>query len=231
MLSPVLTNGQPGNNDDGISFEIYIDGIYGADQRLVSGDYYYEPSYNNDDIDGHPFLIDGEWKDGTVVIEGVEFDNLRLRYDLAIQKVILQYTDISLAKYQIILKNEHIDSFKIDKRRFCTMPNKNVRFCEIMSEGHIDYIIFRSKEKMVSSFSVTKQYEYSASNWQYLRIDGELIPFKRNTLYKLFPALKREIKQFTKKHKLFMNKNDFMDRKLIVDYCNTLPGFQKLSKQ
>jgi hypothetical protein len=230
MLRPAVSKGQAGNNGVGVSIESGFDRIYGADQRLVSGEYYHEPIFNTEKIEGHPFLIDGEWKDGYVIIDGVKFDNLRLRYDLTIQKVILQYNNISLAKYQICLKNEHIDSFMIDNRLFRKMSNKNARFCEVMSEGHIDYIIFRSKVRAVSNMSGSQLFEFNESIWQYLRVDRELISFRRSTIYKLFPLIKREIKQFKREKRLLIGKNYFIDRKKIVDYCNTLPVFQKLSK-
>ena len=92
--------GQSNNNHE--STEIYniYNQVYGVDHRLVSGSFYYGPKRGS--ITGHPFLINNEWKQGSVTSGNLNFKNLWLKFDIETNKLILRYTSNDKKESQLL---------------------------------------------------------------------------------------------------------------------------------
>ncbi len=210
------------------SYEICIelDRNYGADQRLVSGTFYHEAHYGS--INGHPFCINEEWKKGQVIMDGIVFENLLLKYDIVSNELVLNTLNLSNTSLQVSLKTGNISSFKLDNKQFIVFPGSGNEdkplFCELVSSGHVDFLLLRKKEmRMVSSGG--NDFEYKEYYNNYLRIDDQLIKFRgRRSLIKLFPDHRKELRKYISQQALILGTKNTDERALFVDYCNTLLG-------
>src|SRR4030043_535638 len=67
------------------SLIIYTDSVYGRDIRLVNGRIYQPPHLRSA---GHPYFINQEWIEGSVIANGQEFTGIHLQYDIYEDKLI-----------------------------------------------------------------------------------------------------------------------------------------------
>lgn len=213
------------------SYEIRIelDGNYGADQRLVSGTFYHEAPYGS--VNGHPFCISEEWKNGQLIMDGIEFENLLLKYDIVSNELVLNTMNLNNTSLQICLKTGNISSFKMENKQFIVFPgsrneNKPV-FCEQVSRGPVDFLLRRTKEMRIVN-SGGNDFEYKEYYNNYLSIGGELIKFRgRRSLIKLFPDHRKDLRKYISQQALLLGRKNTDDRAMLVDYCNKLLSEQE----
>lgn len=203
----------------------YYDLVYGADQRLISGAYYYGPLRGT--IFGNPYYFDSEWKKGSVFINGVLFENLDLKYDIEKNMLAINFSTIHNSEYQIALNNEKIEYFYIGDRLFKPYPGSNqydkMKFCEVMTEGRISYYVLKTKFLNVSSEAQNNAYQYKIETKQFLIKDSLVFNFKnRRDLFKLVPENKTAIKKFKREKGHFFLQKYISDRSEIVSYSNSL---------
>jgi hypothetical protein len=206
------------------SYEILeeLDKMYGADQRLVKGKLYHAERY----VAGNPFCINEEWQKGQVVMDGIVFENLLLKYDIASNKLVLNTSGQSNTSWQVSLNTGNISSFKLDNKQFIVFPgdgNKNKPiFCEQVCSGPVDFLLLRTKEIRIAS-SGEYDYKYEEKYSNYLYKDGRLMKYGGSrSLFKLFPDYKNELKKYISQQKLVLRRKNTNDRALLVDYCNKL---------
>lgn len=204
-------------------FEL-LDPVFGVDQRLVSGSYYYGPGRGS--ISGNPFFIDENWKRGSVTLGNHTYDTLDLKYDIERNQVVLKFANTHQALLQISLRTENINRFVMNDRLFIPFPDNNeegmIQFCEVLVTGEISYYLLKNKVLMLSRGGLT-DYIYQEYAKQYLEINDRLIPFKtQRTLYNLYPEHKQQMKRYIHSQGLQPGKRKINDRKALVEYCNQL---------
>lgn len=202
----------------------FLDPVFGVDQRLVSGSFYYGPRQGS--ITGNVYFIDEAWKEGSVTIGNLTFNNLNLKYDIERNKIVLKFNDINNAVLQISLNQENIDNFVMNGRLFVPFPGTNqndtVKFCEVIASGEINYLILKTKILMLSNGGQT-DYTYREYIKQLLQINGQLIPFKtRRSFFNLYPEHKQEMRKYIRSQGLCLSRNRINDRGAMVTYCNQL---------
>lgn len=202
----------------------HFDNMYKIDPRLVSGDFYRTPVMSNSI--GHPFFISFEWKKGSVVLDGIHFDSLLLRYDISSNALILNTRNITSSYLQLVLKKNHISSFQMGNHSFRPFPGKlqfnGFYFGEVLAEGEIDLLLLRSK-KLTVTVSGLEDYTYQANQSQYILLNENLTKYRgRRTLYKLFPELKAELRDFIIENRLKYRRLKFDDHINLVNHCNIL---------
>jgi hypothetical protein len=203
----------------------YFDNVYGDDQRLISGHLYKGPATGS--ISGHPYYSDDKWKDGMIETAEGTFPGLKLKYDININRVILEYISTDNAFRQVGLNPGKILSVNIGEKSFIPLPgmeqHADLLLAEVMSNGRVQYLVTRSKALYLSSLTGSADYEYRESVKQYLYYEEELIPFRnKRTLYKLFPDKKKLLRKYSNKYYLNTSGRRTSDRKMLVDYLNTL---------
>lgn len=201
-----------------------LDQLFGLDQRLCSGVSY--PGKLIGSVSGHPYWINSDWKDGSVVIEGELFDNLLLLYDVASNKLVLNTVNLNSQAINLCLNKHLISEFTLNDRRFIKFPGEdrddNNYFCEVRADGKVSYLQIIDKVLAVATGGSTdfKYKEYFAN---YLLVDDQLIRFKsRRTLYNLFPEHKQKLKKFISQNSLAPSPKNIEDRARLVNYCNSL---------
>ncbi|MEA1878522.1 MAG: hypothetical protein U9N86_16905 [Bacteroidota bacterium] len=202
----------------------HFDQLYKVDARLVSGDFYQTPFMNN--LAGHPFFFDPAWKSGSVVLDGIQFDNLQIRYDINSNQLILNTVGITGSYIQLILKKNQISSFNIGNHAFRpypgTMPLTGVQFCEILASGKVDFLLVKTKRLKVAADG-SSDYVYQSSQMKTLQMNDELIRYRgRRTLYKLFPELKAQLRNFIKNEHLKYRRISLEGHVKLISFCNSL---------
>ena len=202
----------------------FLDPVYGVDQRLISGSFYYGPLRGS--ISGSAFFIDESWKKGSVTIGKLSYHDLDLKYDIEKNKIVMKFTNIKGSVAQISLNKENINNFVMNDRLFVPYPGTSkfdtAKFCEVIASGEINYLILKTKTLTLSKGGNT-DYAYKEYTRQFLQINNQLIPFKtRSVIYNLYPEHKQELKRYLRSQGLDPMKNRIRDREAMVKYCNQL---------
>jgi hypothetical protein len=224
MLSLTWSQAKPQPFKDTVNTvtqEKYFDAIFGVDQRLISGDFYYEPLYNTYRVSGHPFLIDDTWKNGSVVVEGTEYSNLSMKIDLESTSAVIRFTDIYGSDLQVRLNNDNADLIRIGDITMIPLRDKEMLFYEVYAQGDLSYLVQRKKRLIEGAGRVSSDYLYFEFSRQFLQFKGRLIPLKGiKTFYKMFPEFKDELKAFRKKNSIVISKDSHDKIRELVNFCN-----------
>ncbi|MEE4215767.1 MAG: hypothetical protein V2I34_11930 [Bacteroidales bacterium] len=204
---------------------VYFDKVYGDDQRLISGHLYKGAASGS--IQGHPYYLNDEWKDGVIETADGTFPGLKIKYDININRVIIEYISTDNAFRQVGLNPGKILYMNIGGKDFIPLPGTDhqddLLLAEIMSKGQVLYLVTKSKALYLSSLTGSSDYEYRESLKQYLLYEDELIPFRnKRTLYKLFPDKKKLLRKYSNRNYLNTSGKRTGDRIMLLDYLNTL---------
>ncbi|MBN1388590.1 MAG: hypothetical protein JW965_09105 [Bacteroidales bacterium] len=224
LLSPASAQEQ----DDQSATELlsqYFDNVFGGDERLISGHIYYGPAQGS--IRGHPYYFDDSWKNGVIETPTAKFNDLQVKFDITLNKVILKYTTTDYATYQIGLNSGSMIRIEIGSSEFIPLPgtgeSTGIPFAEVISKGPVLYLITKEKSLEITGSAGSADYEYKEYMKQYLFHNGMLIPFRsKNTLYRTFPEIERTLKRYVRQNSLYLIKNRINERKKLIDHCNTL---------
>ena len=93
-------------------FHKWIEAKYGSDDLLVNGKMYLP---KNPKINGHPFYYKNQFLIGKTFIKGQLYDNLKLKYDILNDEVILKQNYDNESIVEVVLNYDMLDSFYIYK--------------------------------------------------------------------------------------------------------------------
>jgi len=200
-----------------------IERVNGPDPRLVSGKLYRGARQGS--VAGHPYYIDENWKTGFVIIDGILFDNLLLKYDVFENKLVLNTTNISKSAVLLCLNLEKTKRFGMNGRNFIPFPPEKdtpePRFSESVVDDTLSFLILKRKDLKVEGGSV--DYSYETYEDFYLLYNNELVKFRnRRTLFSLFPDLKDALKKYIRRENLTFIKKRSGNLSRLTLYCNTL---------
>lgn len=202
----------------------HFEAFFKADPRLISGDFYQTPQMS--ESTGDPFFIDANWKIGSATLHGVTFENLLLRYDIDSHQVILNTVNHTDSYLQIALKKADMTEFTMAGESFVAYPKEDhvdgKLFANAMVIGPIDFWIIKSKNLKVTAGGIS-DYIYQTNTKKTLRYDDKLLTYRGvNTLQKLLPQHKTQIKTFIRDQKLRFKRKSLEDHASIIAYCNQL---------
>ena len=205
LFLPVAVSSQQAAGTISEQTRNHLDPVYGVDQRLVSGLLYNRILPGS--VLGNPYFIDEEWKRGSVEFEDALFENLNLRYDIEVNKIVLCFTTTHGSNMQIALDNTAIKSMNVDGRRLVPFPGKigtdTTLFCEEMAGGKLAYLILRVKVMAVQTGTGNRGYYYKEDLSQWLFTDSLLAPFRsKKNIYRLYPEHKQVIRQYLRSEKI-----------------------------
>ncbi|MFO7851794.1 MAG: hypothetical protein ACQETA_09545 [Bacteroidota bacterium] len=195
----------------------------GPDSRLVSGKLYLGARQGS--VTGNPYYLDENWKTGYVIIDSLVFDGLLLKYDILENKLVLNTISISNSEILLCLNLEKTKRFGIDGRNFIPFPREKDSpgrwFAESVVEDTLSYLILKKKELQVDAGAV--DFSYKTDENPYLLYNNELFKFNsRRTLFRLFPHLKDDLKEFIRQENLALIKKRPENLGRLTEYCNTL---------
>jgi hypothetical protein len=199
---------------------------YGIDQELING---FLIEDKNQDAIGHPYLLNYNSYQGSLIYRGKQYSDLLLRYDIFDQRVLLiyLYNDI---EYKLHLHKEFITEFNIGNKKFINEAfgaHEDEKFYQVIGED-FPIKILRFWEKGLSNIyannSDTKM--YSEKKETFILFNNKMLSFKGNRSFtqKFSSNSKTAIRKYLRKNntKVRNAKDDEMG--LLIEFINTLAG-------
>ncbi len=201
----------------------------GSEQLFINGTLYLDgyPGTN-----GHPFLGDGQWSEGTIVSEGKTYRGLMLRYDLCKDLLVYNYIHES-GIYAVNLNKDRIERFWLQGHHFVRITSNDhgqeQGKVQLASPGFYEEIC-RGKASLYLRW--IKQYDppTSRGNGRFLAFEQMFI-MRDGTLYRVsgkrsmlrvLNDQENQIKQYIREHGLILRGNDATAVQQAVEFYNSL---------
>jgi len=202
----------------------YIQMKYGLDQDLFNGFQYYKrfSLYKGD-----PFFPDDVFYNGSVSIRGMQYDQIRLKYNCYSQDLILEYTDFQERYNQLRLNTNHIDSFQLGAWYFqkLSLSGDEPLFYQLISSASLTCYIHWKKDVHATSDDLQYSHEYTrALGTYYIAYKGDIQPFSnKKTFIYIFPeSIQAEIKKYFRHQRLSFREAGPGDIQKMLDFINQL---------
>ena len=202
----------------------YFDLSYGPDCNLINGLEYLNIYPNSN---GHPFMSENRFYNGRLVIGDRVYQDVKLKYDICNQRLILQYSPFPGGENQIVLNNEFVTEFQLDDRLFrkYTFPETGTRFFQLVASGKTSCIYLWGKDLTVSPNSLDYYYQFSSGKKKaYIIMNNQAYLFRnRRSFLSLFPSRYHpEIKQFIRENEIWVKNGTENSIRNLVRFCNQL---------
>ncbi|UCH15754.1 MAG: hypothetical protein JSV22_07245 [Bacteroidales bacterium] len=203
--------------------------VYNLDGHLISGRKYFN-RYPN--APGHPFFSSDEFKQGKVIVNGILYNDVLLKFDIVNQELVLQFSNVHGGNDQIILSSENISEFELDGRVFrkYEFPGKGKTYLQVLADNKITCLYSWKKSLISQRYSLDNPYKYSEQvSKAYLLINNHFIGFRGNSSFlKIFPGeLHQEIKRFLKTNKINLKSASDNTVRQLVNYCTQISDLSK----
>jgi len=203
MLVP-LQGQQPAGNSSP-DYKALVVGAFGQDQELVNGKQYYNKHPRSM---GHPYLLEGWSRQGSVTIRGRIYNQVWLKYDIHAQHVEVEYRTINGAENRVILVGDRLDEFRIENNLFKRLKLEEAtgeQFYQVIGEG--SFVFYIRWEKILVPVSGDSRFfeEFTSPKRNYLiELDGKVYPFhNKSSFVKLFPkAIQKDLKRIIRSNLL-----------------------------
>ena len=213
---------------DADSLKRYIQMQYGLDQELVSGFQYYVRFAQ---YKGDPFFPEDAFLDGSVSLRGLQYENVRLKYNSFSQGLILEYTD-SRGGYNLLrLNNAHVDSFRLGMHHFqkLSLLGEEPFFYQVISSGYVRCYIHWKKniQSINNSLPYTHVYTRPLGNY-YLNYGGSIQAFTNEKIFiSLFPeSMQADIKKYFRRQHFSLKRASPTDIQNLLIYISQLEETQ-----
>lgn len=198
--------------------------VYNLDGHLINGRKYYN-RYSN--APGHPFFMDDQFKQGKVIVNGILYDNILIKFDIVNQEVVLQFSYIYGGNDQIVLDSENVSEFELDGKSFrkYKLPGKGNTFLQVVVEDKITCLYSWRKLLLSQRYSLEDPYMYSdQKSKSYLLINRQLIEYRgKKSFINIFPGeLQQDIKRFLKTKNIKLNSASDNTVRQLINYCSQI---------
>ncbi len=170
------------------------------------------PEYVNNTLPttiGHQFLGSADPRPGTATYYNARFQDLALRYDLELDRVVLTYPN-QIA--HIVLVPEKLDAFSIGDQKFIhILSDSSARaglvlptgFYELLQPGPVSLLGRHTKYLQQSVVHQSLQFEFKQLDKLFARTSGTTVEVSRlKDLLALLPAHKPEVQRYARQQKL-----------------------------
>lgn len=203
------------------------DKVYGLDPLLHNGKYYTNllPAGTG----GTPFFSGPDFVKGFVVIRGITYDNLLLKYDVFNHQLILLYKTGAGADNQIIISDAWLESFNLGTTHFEMLAAQDTmrQIYQVMGTGPgTDRILYSwRKELALDTRLGATNHEFSDSKKEtYLYNGTKLLKYKsnRNFVALFDPAKQVLVKKYLRQQHVKVKKASDWSMTELINYCNTI---------
>lgn len=186
------------------------DSAYGSHHELVNGKLYYRANLY---ALGTPFYLSDDWVDGTVWINGKQYNKVALKYNIETDQLIMRPTIKNGMTMAIVLNSPFVEAFTLKDHLFVNADgfkseDLKSEFINVVYKGTFEFLA-TYRVTFVTDYNTKTPYgRYSAISNSYFIYAGEdlvKIPSKK-VLLDYFEAYKKEIRKFMKKKKMRFNK-------------------------
>lgn len=210
----------------------YTTSAYGPDNSLVNGRVY-SPKHSR--AKEYPYYPDNQWQNSVLFINSKKFSNCQLKYNIEIDRIILNITSANDAQVPILLNTNHIDSIQMGSHTF--LINKNL----ISDDNKIGSFFRRintGKFVLLENFGILFQADFTTSTpyGRYSKLNrkyfifsfGALTPItSKKAFLSFFEDIKPEIKKYLRQNKINFNNANIAELKELMDFCNDLSEIKK----
>lgn len=199
--------------------------IFNSDPVLFNGRFYI--FYPPPGTEGDQYLSGKQFLKGSLTLDGKEYTDLALNYDIYNQKVIYKYTAESGATHRIIIPDERIQSFSLGEKDFVTLHSdgKRIIIYQVLGNGHFRILYSWHKKLELNRFhgAINRVFSLPVKD-SYLEDDGNLRMFRNNkTFLSLFPSEKKEhVRKFLREKRINVKKAADRSMEELIEYCNDL---------
>jgi hypothetical protein len=160
-------------------------------------------------VKGDPFFLSGDFLTGNVFFNGREFQNMKIKYDICNDEVILYINPLTI----ITLNKEMIKEFTIEYQNrlhhILNMGNDSASllngFVNVLYDGPTALFVKYIKKVDIQSLNRLND-EFYQRHRIYIRKDGEIVYVSgRRELFKLLEDRKTEIRNYIKGDRLNLN--------------------------
>jgi hypothetical protein len=200
-----------------------LDQTYGPDLTLVNGRKYANYYLN---AEGDPFLIDKNFRPGTVTIQDKSFEDIQLNYDIYNQEVILEIPSGIHGNQRIIVPDRFLEAFTIEHRSFnkMTLPGIKKRIFEVVNDGAYQLILTHDKSYTLNRDVNSRGYRFSDNKRKiYLFSENTLVPLATNRSFKkaLPSTLQKIAHDYFRTHHLKIRKASVEELKYLMKFINS----------
>jgi hypothetical protein len=204
------------------TIQVYHDGI-GDQAAKYNGSQY--QGYTVSFSDGHPYFKANELANGSIVYDGVAFNNVKLLYDEVADCVVLQDST-----HRIKLVNERLSSFSIQESNFERLIKKEntpliaTGFYEVLSKGTLS-LYKKETKRMIDKFSNANELAvlFEIHHYYYIKKGEQFFEIsKKKDLFKILANKEKEIIQYLSEEHLNYRKAKDLTLTKVIDYYNTI---------
>lgn len=204
----------------------YSEKLYGFDDILVNGRAYLPAHYN---ARGNPYFLSDSWLKGRLIIDGRNYDDQQLLYNIEIEKLILETIINEKNKILLLLNTDRIDAFYIEQYHFVNAASlipgiKFSAFVELVYDGNFK-VITRHQKSFVSTYtrSTPNGFYSKTQSIHYIFDNGQLekLPTKKS-VFDYFYTHRKEIKNFMRKNNIKYKKSNTDQLKRLFEFCDSV---------
>ncbi len=202
--------------------KVYHDGI-GDQAAKFNGSQY--QGYTVSFSDGHPYFKNNVLANGSIIYDGVLFENIKLLYDEVADCVVLQDST-----HRIQLVNERLSAFSLQESNFEHLIKKenstlhSTGFYEVLTKGKTT-LYKKETKKMIDKFSNANELAvlFEIHHYYYIQRGDQFFEIKKKKdLFKILSDQEKAIvKYITDEHLNYRKAKDMMLIK-VIDYYNLL---------
>jgi len=157
-------------------------------------------------IEGHAYFLDDQWQTGSVVYDGLVYNNIPMQYDLLKDFVVVLHPDGYPA---FRLFNEKVTEFTLARHRFIRIVRDSLSLSPLAT-GYYDelyngkLLVLAKRTKLIDERVSDKlDRMFIAKNYYYIRKDGVFYSVKSyKDLLTILKDRSKEIRQYLRKNKI-----------------------------
>jgi hypothetical protein len=159
-------------------------------------------------VDGHEFFLTSEFLHGSVTVEGITFNEVRMRYDICNDHIIILWKNI----FPIIIDNKKVDEFAFTYngvlRKFINLGDKYPviqGFAEVLYKGKSPVVV--KYTKVVSKNPTRIHYsEFREDTRYYFIVNGSCYQIRnRSSFLKAMGEYEVAVRKFIRQQKVFVS--------------------------
>ncbi len=180
-----------------------------------------EPGYPSTVYINHPYWLTDNFSQGDVVFRGLTYRDVSVRYDAYLKQLVV---NTPVKRQNVSVPMDLVEKFTLGGIRY---ERRKGEFMAILySSPRIELVQQMNvmmREKLVDNVKV--QYEFKPTMKYCLYRDGQVYEVTNlKSVSKLYPHLKKELKQFAKKYHLDFKENRQLSLGTLVKYADEWVG-------
>lgn len=184
----------------------YYDSIMGSKLEIYLGKKFYDP-FANMNINGFRYYRNDTWADGSIGFNGQNYNSIKLRYYIFLDRLIVQKPDASDV---IEMPNDKIDYFIVHQTKFVVRNQPQPGFYALLHQGKVSILCkyYSTLKKSVENRNVVN--ELRSKQKYFVEKNNRMIQVKsKKSVLKVLENKQQNnaLRKFLKKEKIIFSQN------------------------